>query len=241
MAGALVKILDQDAELGADLEGERLAQARAQAAASTLEIARGQWDAEQRPERLRGGLGLLVLDGLMLRRVGLSGRYGAELVIHGDILRPWEREVAVASLPRSATWWVLERSRVAVLDIEFSKRIAPFPEIHGQLLGRALRRSRHLAVQMAIVHHPKVETRLKMLLWHLADRCGTVRADGIYVPIRLTHANLSELLAASRPTVSAAVAALQRDGWTSRLRRGWLLHGAPPGELRAIATSALTG
>lgn len=239
MASALVKILEHDAELGEVLTGERLEQAREHATAAPIEIPRGQWHLDQRPEGMLGGLGLLVLEGLMLRRVALSGRYGAELLSHGDILRPWEREGLVSSLPRSAHWSVLERSQIAVLDLDFARRIAPYPEIAGQIVGRALRRSRQLAVQVAIVHQPKVETRLRMLLWHLADRCGTVRSDGVYVPVRLTHANLSELLAASRPTVSAAVAVLQREGWTSRVRRGWLLHGSPPGELRAISDSPL--
>jgi CRP/FNR family cyclic AMP-dependent transcriptional regulator len=239
MADALVKILEHDAELGEGLDPERFREARAEAIAATLDVPRGTWQADESRQGMAGGLGLLVLEGLMLRRVHLSGRYGSELLAHGDILRPWEGEGFVSSIPRSAHWSVLERSRIAILDLDFSCRICAYPEIFSQVVGRALRRSRHLAVQMAIVRHPKVETRLRMLLWHLADRWGTVRPDGVYVPVRLTHANLSELLAASRPTVSAAVAALQREGWTTRVRRGWLLQSSPPGELRAISDARL--
>ena len=48
---------------------------------------------------MRKALGLLVLDGLIIRRVGVAGRFGAELLGDGDLLRPWEREDAGATLP----------------------------------------------------------------------------------------------------------------------------------------------
>jgi len=99
------------------------------------------------------------------------------------------------------------------------------------LVARCLRRSRSLAVNMAIVHHPRVETRVHMLLWHFADRWGTVRKDGVLLPVPLTHSLLADLVAAQRPTVSAAIGALQRDGSVERVDGGWLLHGSPPGEL----------
>jgi len=176
-----------------------------------------------------------VLDGLLLRRVRLGGRFGAELLASGDVLRPWQEDDAVASVSRSTGWRVLELAHVAVLDLEFSRRIAPYPEILGQLMARTLRRARYLAVIMAIVHQPRVEARLHMLLWHLADRCGIVRGDGVLVPMRLTHTILADLLAARRPTVSAALGSLQKRGLITSTSKGWVLHGAPPGELPAMA------
>jgi hypothetical protein len=53
MAAGRVKVLEQDSELGSALEGERLEQARAHAAPATLEIARGHWDGEARPDGAR--------------------------------------------------------------------------------------------------------------------------------------------------------------------------------------------
>jgi CRP-like cAMP-binding protein len=101
-----------------------------------------------------------------------------------------------------------------------------------------IRRSRHLAISIAIMHQPRVETRLHMLLWHLADRWGRVRPDGVFVPVKLTHVVLSELIGARRPTVSAALGAIERDGKISRNGSGWVLHGAPPGELGTIDAPA---
>jgi CRP-like cAMP-binding protein len=130
---------------------------------------------------------------------------------------------------------VLESSRIAVLDLGFAHQIAPFPEIHAQVVARALRRSRQLAVNMAIVHEPRVETRLHMLLWHLAHRWGTIRPNGAFVPLRLTHAVLADHVAARRPTVSAGLGVLEKSRLVSHERDGWLLHGPPPGELEAVA------
>jgi CRP-like cAMP-binding protein len=232
-----IGVLEEDPELGDTLPPERLAAASADSRAQTLRVENEvptHWPAE-----VRDGLGLLVIEGLLVRRVGLDGRFGAELLGRGDLLRPWQTEEDGTSVPQSSGWRVLQRARVAVLDLEFSRRLAAYPEIHGQLLARAVRRSRHMAVSMAIMHQPKVETRLHLLLWHLADRWGKVRPDGVLLPVRLTHMVLSELIGARRPTVSAALGALERDGRISRNGAGWVLHGSPPG--RAEAERARAG
>jgi CRP-like cAMP-binding protein len=161
------------------------------------------------------------------------GRFGAELLARGDVLRPWQPEDAGASIPRSHGWWVLQPCRIALLDLDFAKRIARYPELHGAILARAVRRSRYLALNIAIVHQPRVETRLHILLWHLADRWGTVSPDGVLVPIKLTHSVLAELVAAQRPTVSAALSLLERDRRITRTGAGWTLHGTAPGEPQA--------
>jgi len=55
---------------------------------------------------------------------------------------------------------------------------------------------------MAIVHDARVGVRLHMLFWHLTDRWGRVRRDGVGVPLRLTHSVLADVVAARRPTVT---------------------------------------
>ncbi len=217
-----------------------MVRARALALVQATVLTTGDWREHEWPGSVRKGAGLLVLDGLLLRRVGLEGRYGAELLAAGDLLRPWQREDAIASSPRQLGWQVLRRTRIAWLDIGFARRMAAYPEIQARLVDRAMRRSRQLAVNMAIVHQPRVEARVQILLWHLADRWGTVRPDGVAIPVRLTHTILAELVAARRPTVSAALRSLERDGRVTRTSTGWLLHGAPPGELGHL-TPVLAG
>jgi CRP-like cAMP-binding protein len=227
-------VLEEDRELGAGLEEERLLMAKPRCRARLMRIPEGAWLQPEWPQRVRNGLGLLVLDGLLLRRVGLDGRFGAELLASGDVLRPWQGEDAWASVPRRSEWRVLEACRVAVLDVGFARAIGAFPEIHGQIVARTLQRSRRIAVNMAIIHQPKVEVRLHMLLWHLADRWGIVRADGALLALPITHAMLADMVAASRPTVSAALRSLEQSGALSHPKDGWLLHGSPPGELLAV-------
>ncbi len=235
MTGAVVRVLELDPELADGLDGSRLSQAKAEVRAVSRELAPGTWGNQDWAGETRAGIGLLVLDGLLIRRVRLDGRFGAELLASGDVLRPWQEDDAMASVSRSTGWRVLERAHVAVLDLDFSRRIAPYPEILGQLMARTLRRARYLAVIMAIVHQPRVEARLHMLLWHLADRCGIVRPDGVLVPMRLTHTILADLLAARRPTVSAALGSLQKRGLITSTSKGWVLRGGPPGELPGMS------
>ncbi len=146
-----------------------------------------------------GGIGLLVLDGLLVRRVGIEGRFGAELLGEGDLLRPWEGEEDLPTLPLTTAWRVLETARLAVLDEAFMGHLADYPQLGGRLVGRALARSRNIAVNMAIVHQARVDVRLHMLFWHLASRWGRVGSGAVTVPLRLTHAVLAELAAARRP------------------------------------------
>jgi CRP-like cAMP-binding protein len=227
-------VLEEDPELGAGLKGKGMAVAHERCRARIMRIPAGPWQEPEWPQQVRSGLGLLVLDGLLLRRVGLDDRFGAELLAAGDLLRPWQREDALASVPQRSGWRVLEPCRVAILDVGFAKRSGAFPEIHGQIVARALQRSRQLVVNMAIVQQPKVQMRLHTLFWHLADRWGTVGTEGTLVPLPITHAILAEMVAASRPTVSAALSALERSGAVRHTEEGWLLHGSPPGELLAV-------
>src|SRR5205807_4903755 len=144
------------------------------------------------------GLGLLILEGLVVRRVGLGGRFGAELLGEGDLLRPWQAEETGTSLPRTGRWKVLQRGRIAVLDSDFALRVCRYPEVVSALFGRAIRRSRHMSANMAIIHQPRIDVRVHMVLWELADRWGRVSRDGVHLPLRLTHAMLGELVAARR-------------------------------------------
>jgi CRP/FNR family transcriptional regulator, cyclic AMP receptor protein len=233
----IARVLECDPELGESLDRARFERAKVQVRAHLHQLQPGPWTAPDWAEGIRDGLGLLMIDGVIVRRVGLGGRYGAELLASGDVLRPWQGEDAdaTASMLRSSGWRVLEPARVAVLDLDFAQRIEGYPEIFGQLMARTMRRARYLAVMMAIVHQPRVETRALMLLWHLADRCGRVGRDGVVVPMRLTHAILADLLAARRPTVSSALAALERAGLIEQTQEGWLLYGSPPNEMAAVA------
>jgi CRP/FNR family cyclic AMP-dependent transcriptional regulator len=234
MAAQLAHVLARDPDLGGGLEGDRLRRAERDLIAATVVAFEGPWDPEVEGESVRGGIGLLVLEGLIVRRVGRTGRYGAELLGPGDLMRPWQRDGEDTTLPFDARFRVIEQALLALLDLRFAARTAPYPEVSGALVGRAMQRSRTLVVNMAIAHYPRIDRRLLMLMWHLADRWGRVTPDGIRIPLRLTHELLADLVASRRPSVTSALQQLTRQGHISKAGDAWILHGEPPRELYGI-------
>ncbi len=223
-------ILSEEPALAEAIPTAHRQQAVDECIAQIARIAPGRWRGEG-AAIIREGIGLLVLQGLLIRRVGIDGRFGAELLGEGDLLRPWQGQDVPPTLPRTTGWRVLEPTRVAVLDLPAARRLARYPELTGRLVGRALERSRNLAVNMAIVHQPRVDVRLHMLFWQLADRWGRVRNDGVSVPLHLTHEVLADLVAARRPTVTSALSELADRSLVRLIDTSWLLSGEPPGEL----------
>jgi CRP/FNR family transcriptional regulator, cyclic AMP receptor protein len=226
-------VLDDDPELAEAVPEEERDAARRASVAAVMEVPLGLWDARRDADRARPGFGLLVLGGLLVRRVGLSGRFGAELLAAGDLLRPWEYDGDEA-LGYETTWRVLAPTRLAVLDPSWAVRMARFPRIGPELSGRALLRSRRLTTMMAIAQHPRLEERLLMLFWELADRHGRVCPDGVHVDLPLTHELLSHLAAARRPSVSGALTRLAGQRRLRRNRDGWVLVGKPPNVWSAL-------
>jgi CRP-like cAMP-binding protein len=236
----LCRVLEEDPDLALCLSPQDRASAVAECVAPVQAIPRGRWSPQHEVAE-RGAIGLLVLQGLLVRRSGVDGRSAAELLGAGDLLQPWRRPDTEPSLRQTTAWRVLEAARVAVLDFRVAHRFARHPELIGELVGRALVRSRSFAVNMAIVQQPKVEVRLRMLFWHLADRWGRVAPDGVRLPLRLTHTVLSDLVAARRPTVSSSLSKLARQGLVTAGDGGWLLSGPPPTELLQIGEAELPG
>ena len=228
------RVLGEDRDLAQAVPVEEREQAIRECIAREVQVPEGRWTHTQ-VSASEEGIGLLVLSGLLIRRVGIDARFGAELLGEGDLLRPWQGEDEPPTLPVTTGWRVLEPTRVAVLDEAFARRMARYPPLSGRLAGRALKRSRELAVNMAIVHQARVDVRLHMLFWHLAARWGRVRSDGVSLPLRLTHNVLADLAAARRPTVSSALSELVKRDLVHAVNSGWLLLGEPPGELLELA------
>jgi hypothetical protein len=176
-----------------------------------------------------GALGLLVLDGVLMRNVALDGRQAPELVGAGDLLRPWQADGVAGFVELDASWLIIERASIALLNGRFAERVCRVPGLCGALLARSLQRSRWLAFQAALSQIRRAEPRVLLLLWHLADRWGRVTPHGVHLPLPLTHALVARLVSMRRPTVSAAIAALARSGEVVRgADRTWLLTGLPP-------------
>jgi hypothetical protein len=220
-------VLDEDADLSELIPERQFQTARQASVAATVEVPTGRWDAREDSDRAREGFGLLTLEGVLVRRVGYAGRFGAELLSAGDLLRPWEYD-GDETIGFETTWRVLSGTRLAILDISWTERMARYARVGPALTGRALDRSRRLAAMMAISQQPRLDERLWMLFWELADRHGRVTADGVYLDLPLTHEVLSHLVAARRPSVSGALTKLAEQGRLHRDGRRWVLSGDPP-------------
>ena len=183
-----------------------------------------------------GHLGFLVLSGLLTRSVTVLGRTSIELLGPEDLVRPREEGAEAASVPPEVSWSVLEPAQLAVLDHAFARRVAPWPEIGAGLLDRMFRRVQRLSFQVAILENPRVEVRLVLLFWQLADRWGHVRPEGVTLPLRLTHQSLGRLVRAQRPSVTASLSRLAERGLIQRDGAGvWLLGGDVSEHLAALA------
>ena len=233
MAPASVSIVDADPDLGDLLDPGELERARREALARVVRLSTGEWDAGAALEVDSHHRGFMIVDGLMSRTVDVLGRRCCELIGHGDVMRPWQWDDEGSHVRAEVGWVVLEPARLAVLDHGLVKRIVPWPQLGVELFNRGTRRAHHLAVALAIAYHQRVDDRLLLMLWHLAERWGRVHPDGVVVPLPLSHQRLADLIGAHRPSVTTAMGELTRARTLSRRDDGdWVLHGAPPDKLR---------
>ena len=220
-------LLSLDPDLGRLLDPERFAQARAELAVRVVGLGRTRVTLE------RAGAahtGLLVLGGVVGREIESAGAVAVtELLGPGDLLRPWRPEGETDLLDITVRWRVLAPATAAVLDRNVGQQLGRWPEIGVVLLDRVSERAHRLAVTQAISQLTGIERRLHALLWHLAGRFGRVSADGIVLPLTLSHRMLGQIVGARRPTVSTALGVLAREGRVARRDDGaWLLVGEPP-------------
>jgi CRP-like cAMP-binding protein len=174
-------------------------------------------------------IGLLLLDGLMVRTLQLGRVSSSEVVGPSDIIRPWETEMIPSLVPTLSSWRVLEPVEIALLDGRVTALVGRWPELSAAVAGRFLRRARSLAYLMAAQHFVRVEDRLLATLWHLASMWGKVTPRGTLVPFRLTHEMLAGIIGAQRPTTTSSIRSLTEQGRIARDNgRRYLLLGDPP-------------
>jgi CRP/FNR family transcriptional regulator, cyclic AMP receptor protein len=236
-----VSLLSADPDLGALLPPERRREAETELVVRACRLGAGPWDVSSLVGVGAEQVGLMMLDGVIWREVGLGGQLSAELLGPGDLLRPWQFDARDGLLPVMHAYTVLAPATLALLDRRFATTQLPrWPEITTLLLERLTERSFRLATAQAISQLTRVDRRIAALLWHLAERWGRVSGDGVLVPLPLTHRMLGELVGARRPTVSTALATLAERGEVSRRRDGtWLLRGDPEALADAPAPTPL--
>lgn len=222
----VVKLLETDPDLAEHMDPDARRQATEAIRARVFRVPKGSWEP---PDIDHGTMGLLVIDGLMVRTLSLGAVSSSEIVGPTDIIRPWETDLIPSMVPAVTSWRVLEVAHVALLDARVTALAGHWPELGAAIGGRLLRRARSLAYLMTAQHFVRVEDRLLATLWHLASMWGKVTPLGTAVPFRLTHEMLAGIIGAQRPTTTLAVRSLVDQGRLLRDDdRRYVLLGEPP-------------
>ncbi len=225
-----VGLLQADPDLGARMTPNRFAAATRELMAQIVSVPEGHWAWEQMLPAPPGVVGFVICSGIFARRARLYDASSVELLGAGDVIMPWASEHDSAiGFDTSVDWHVLARGRLALIDHTLLIKSAPWPEIAKALLTRAITHARWLASLHAAAGHTRVEDRLWLVLWQIAERWGKATPDGVMLLMPgLTHEMIASLVAASRPSVTKAFGDLRSRGLLERRPRGILiLHGSP--------------
>ena len=216
-------LIDADQDLARVVPGEDHALARRALSLPRLDVAPGEPIVCPDDDCV----GMVLVEGAVWRETHVGPAASMQLLPPGAmVLAPPPPGELLAPHCRSTA---LTRASLAVLDRRFLLAAARWPRVMHVLHTRLAEQERDLAVQAAIAQLPRIDERLLMLLWHLAEHWGRVAPDGVRVPLRLTHATLGRLAGARRPTVSLALTQLRADGEIERDSDGaWVLLGRPP-------------
>ena len=221
-----VALLEVTSDLAVDLTPDEMRLALGALVVPAIRIRGGWWDSEAcaDDDRVSGSLiGLLVIEGVVLRETMLGRYVSAQLCGPGDLL-----ELRSACdrhcLPALATLSVPGTAVLALLDDRVLAASRRWPRLGGRLLAQAMRQIGDASAYQAISQLPRVEDRLLALFWHLADRWGRVLRDGVRIDLPLTHETIGHLIGARRPTVTLGLRPLRAAGLLERKLDGaWLL------------------
>jgi hypothetical protein len=221
-ADAPVSLLHSDPEFAACVPRDQMRLAERLLQLPQVRPEPGRWEPPSRTSWVAPVSGMILVEGLLSRAVGVGSLSAIELLGPGDFVHPWP--AGDQSLPGGVYWMVHEPTRLAVLEGRFSEALRRWPSLIAVVTDRAALGAYRLAAQVAALHCRRVDERIVAVLWQLADRWGRVTTEGVVIPLQLTHRMLGQLVAAKRPTVSLALAELAAGGHVIRHRDGtWLL------------------
>ncbi len=221
-----VALLQLNPDLAADLTPDEMQVALSALVVPATRVEGGELDCEAcaNDDRVTGSLiGLLVIDGVVVREMTLGQYVSAQLCGPGDLLEPHSARDP-RCLPALITMSVPGTAVLALLDDRFLAASRRWPRLGGRLLAQAMGQIGDAGAHQAISQLTRVEDRLLALFWHLADRWGRVLSDGIQIDLPLTHETIGHLIGARRPTVTLGLKALRAAGLLQRQADGaWLL------------------
>jgi CRP/FNR family transcriptional regulator, cyclic AMP receptor protein len=230
-----VSLLDVEPELGEWIApSERDPAARATRVVA-VEVVRGPFEPSEVFAAGQDGFGALVISGLICREVWVSGQPAMRLFGPGDVFL--DEPGAAETLEPEGAWSASLTTRLAILDDRLLVAVRRWPRLMRGICARLQQCHETTLVQLSISHQPRVEDRVVALFRLLAARWGRMTAEGLVVPIGLTHEAIGRMIGARRPTVTLALRELGRDGRLQRDDGGrWLLGPSitPPGDFNPL-------
>jgi CRP/FNR family cyclic AMP-dependent transcriptional regulator len=219
---ARIALLEADPELARHVTPEEASRARRAVTAPLLVLREGPFVPGEALGCGTRPFAALVISGLIARELTVGGQPTLRVLGPGDIVHAGA--IGPGLLRPDECYTATMPTRLAVLDDRFLHGVRHWPRLLTALVERSGEQLDSTLIQLAISQQPRVEDRLVALFRALAERWGSAVAEGVVVPLSLTHEALGRLMGARRPTVTLALKALANDGRLTRRADGsWLL------------------
>jgi hypothetical protein len=212
-----VRLLDVEPDLVIGVSTDDFAALRRSLIVPAVSIPVGRWTGQA---SIAQAVSILVVRGMLICDDSSSlGIPAVQLFGPGDL-------IDARLLTKGGTELeALTPAQVAVLDDRMLLAARRCPELALGLTRRLFdgQHERHVAASIRGLAH--TEDRIFSYLWHVASRWGRVTPAGLALTLPVTHDQLGRLIAARRPTVSLALAALNQRGALTKLDDGrWLIR-----------------
>ena len=168
----------------------------------------------------------IVLDGMVVETTQLDDHTGVRLLSPGDFLAG--DQLGHSLLISDTSCRVVVAARLALFGRDFLVAVHQWPGLSAGIQVRQAEQADRLLAQLLICQLPRVEDRIRSMMWLLAESWGQVTPTGTVLPLTLTHSLLGGLVGARRSTVTLALQQLAKDCHLIRQEHGWLLLSAPP-------------
>jgi len=115
-------------------------------------------------------------------------------------------------------------SLLAIRCAQFDKLLVEYPNIARKVMRVMGNRILQLQGKLQELAVFDARERVTALLKHFAEAHGTVKADGIYVKLPITHGEMAHMVGMTRESVNRVWNQLRREGAISGEREEWVLH-----------------
>jgi CRP/FNR family transcriptional regulator, nitrogen oxide reductase regulator len=98
------------------------------------------------------------------------------------------------------------------------------PDLQGVVLGLALQRQQVFSQRLDELGNGAVQDRLARVLLRIGDEVGLKDARGLFIPLKLSRGDLSEMVGCRVETAIRVMTRWQRDGIVETRREGLILR-----------------